>query len=502
MASSGGYKVRPWPSRTDSRDIFRIFLSPSNLVLHKFSAGDVCNIETPVGIMKPAVVWPAVEKIKDDIVQTSKALQKLYGLELGCKVLLSQTKYPIQDAKDVGLCEVFEDETDVSILPLDEEGRFHWSWLLEYAVEQAVILSPGMMLDNYECKGEKRAFKVQNINFSADHMLYRAHKGCKVYIVENTKETAHPKDNLKCELLIPSDGVGGLDRQIKQLNDIVAMYSRSYDSLSNVPTFFQPRQGGILLYGARGTGKSTLLRRVSEAGWQKVFHIDYTTTTSRAEDGEAVITRVFSDALRYQPSVIIMDTLDSIANKEGSSSLGRATSVGQTLCRQLERLENTRTLAIGCARNLTDIHQDLRGVGRFELEIEMPIPDSKSRAEILKVLSGLPKDSIQSTLDGIATRTHGFVGADLKKLLGQAVKIKAIRDRVSESDHAGIENVLPDVLLDDMKADFDGALLRVRPTAMQEVFVETPNVRWSDIGGQHGVKEELEEAVIWPIKVM
>ncbi len=501
MASSGGYKVRPWPSRTYSKDIFRIFLSPSNLVLHRFSAGDVCNIETPVGLMKPAVVWPAAEKIKEDIVQTSKALQKLYGLELGCKVLLSQTKHPIQDANDVGLCEVFEDGSDVSLSPLDEGGRFYWSWLLEYAVEQTVILSPGMMLDNYECKGEKREFKVQKINFSADPLLYYAHKGCKVHIVESTKETAHPGDNLKCELLIPRDGVGGLDRQIQQLNDILAMYSHSYDRTSKLPAFFQPRQGGILLYGARGTGKSILLRKISEAGWQKVFRIDHTTTTSRAEDSEAVITRVFSDALRYQPSVIIMDTLDSIANKQESPSLGRAISIGQVLCRQLERLENTRTLAIGSSRSLTDIYQDLRGVGRFELEVEIPIPDSTSRAEILKILSGLPKDSIQSTLDGIATRTHGFVGADLKKLLGQAVKIRAIRDRVSESDHTEIKKVLPDELLDDMKADFDGALLRVRPTAMQEVFVETPNVRWSDIGGQHGVKEELEEAVIWPIRV-
>ena len=502
MASSMGYKVRPWPSRTDSRDIFRIFLSPSNLVLHKFSAGDVCNIETPAGLIKPAVIWPAAEKIKEDIVQISKALQKLYGLELGCKVLISQNKHPIQDANDVALCEVFEDESDVSLSPLDEGGRFHWSWLLEYAVKQAGILSPGMMLDKYECKGEKRAFEVQRINYSADSLLYRAHKGCKVNIMENIMETAQPGDSLKCELFIPSEGVGGLDRQIKQLNDIVAMYSPSDDSTSNVPAFFQPRQGGILLYGARGTGKSTLLRKVSEAGWQNVFHIDHSTTTSRAADAEAVITRIFSDALRYQPSVIIMDTLESIASKQESPSLGRAFCIGQVLSRQLERLENSRTLAIGSCRNLTDIYQDLRGVGRFDLEVEIPIPDSMSRAEILKVLSGLPKDGVQSTLDGIATRTHGFVGADLKKLLGQAVKIRAIRDRVAESDYMVIKNVLPNVLLDDMKADFDGALLRVRPTAMQEVFVETPNVRWSDIGGQHGVKEELEEAVIWPIKVM
>lgn len=506
MALSEGYKVRPWPSsRSKSRDIFRIFLSPSNLVLRKLSAGDFCNIETPAGSVKPAVVWSSTEKIGPDIVQTSKALQKLYSLELGCRILISRSNLSITDANDVTLCEVSPDEPDMSLPPLDDSERFHWAWILEYALEKAETLAPGMLLDNVEGKGEKRTFKIQQVNSSTDLKLYRAQKSCKAHVVRDTVlGLADAENNEKQTLVIPNKGVGGLDKQIQQLNDIVAMYSESNDSSFNMPAFFQPRQGGILLYGARGTGKSTVLKKISEAGWQKVFHIDNSTISQRVGQSEVDIDQIFSNALRYQPSVVIIDSLDSIAGKRDPQESGRAGSVGQILSRELERLENTRTLAIGAVRIPMDIHQDLRGAGRFEIEIEIAIPDSTSRAEILKVLTGLPKDSAHSTLDSIAARTHGFVGADLKKLLGLAVKTRDIRARASKSSDEEIssDEITSEALLHDMKEDFDNALLRVQPTAMQEVFVETPDVRWSDIGGQHGVKEELEEAVVWPIKVL
>ena len=502
MATSAGYRVRPWPSsRTDSNNIFRVFLSPSKLLLHKISAGDVCNLETPDGSMRPVIVWPAAEKIKEDIVQTSKALQEIYSLELGCRVHLIQRRIPIDIAMDVQLYEICEDQSG-TLLPLsDVNGRSHWSWLLEYALAKAEVLAPGLRLNNVECKGETRAFKVQQINLSTEMSLYRADLGCKVRIVEKISDLAYADHNVRPKLMIPNAGIGGLDKQLKQLNDIVAIYSDSNYIKTNMPTFFQPRQGGMLLYGAQGTGKSMLLRKIAEAGWQRVFHIDHTSITSRIEESEVVIASVFSDALRYQPSVIIMDSLDLIASKQEPQYLGQGISIGQVLSRQLERLENACTLAIGSTRSLTDIHQDLRGAGRFELEVEIPIPDSRSRSEILKILCNLPKDSVQSTLDDIATQTHGFVGADLKKLLGQAVKIRAVRDPLFKPDHERTSQIMPEVLLDTMKEDFDRALLRVRPTAMQEIFVETPIVRWNDIGGQRGVKEELEEAVIWPLKV-
>ena len=503
-----GYRVRPWPpSQANSRQVFRILLSPSNLAMHKFSAGDVCNIETPSGSIKPAIVWPvsATEKPKEDIVQTSKALQKLYGLELGCRILISPSAQSIMDASDVVLCSFSGDESEMTLPPLDESERFHWAWLLEYALEMAELLAPGMVLSSIEGRGETRTFKVQQVNLSTDCKLYRAQKRCNVRIVADPiLAAADAEKERKQTLVIPNEDVGGLDKQIQELNNIVAMYSDSNNSKSNMPAFFQPRQGGLLLHGARGTGKSMVLKKISEAGWQRVFHIDSSAISQRVGQSEIAITQTFSDALRCQPSVIIIDSLDSIASRQDYQDLGRAVTVGQLLSRELERLENTRTLAIGAVRNLMDIHQDLRGAGRFELEVEIAIPDSSSRAEILKVLTGLPKNGRHSTLDGIAARTHGFVGADLKKLLGQAVKTRDIRARASRTDDEQIisREVTSEALLHDMREDFENALFKVRPTAMQEVFVETPDIRWIDIGGQQKVKEELEEAIVWPIKVL
>ncbi|KAL2048584.1 hypothetical protein N7G274_000496 [Stereocaulon virgatum] len=509
MAVSEGYKeyrVRPWPpSQANSRQIFRILLSPSNLAMHKFSAGDVCNIETTSGSLKPAVVWPvsATEKPKEDIVQISKALQKLYGLELGCRILISRSAQSVMDASDVVLYSFSGDESEISLPSLDESARFHWAWLLEYALEMAEFLAPGMVLSRIEGRGETRTFKVQEVNLSTDCKLYRAQKRCNVRVVTDPIVAATDAEKKRGQtLIVPNEDVGGLDKQIQEVNNIVAMYSDSNDSKSNMPAFFQPRQGGILLHGARGTGKSMVLKKISEAGWRRVFHIDSSAISQRVVQSEIAITQTFSDALRCQPSVIIMDSLDSIASKQDYQDLGRAITVGQLLSRELERLENTRTLAIGAVRNLMDIHQDLRGAGRFELEIEIVIPDSSSRAEILKILTGLPKNGRHSTLDGIAARTHGFVGADLKKLLGQAVKARDIRTRAYGPDYE--QNISMEVtseaLLHDMREDFDNALLKVRPTAMQEVFVETPDIRWIDIGGQQRVKEALEEAIVWPIK--
>ena len=470
--------------------------------MHRLSAGDVCHIETPAGSIKPAVAWPAAEKIKDDIVQISKALQRLYNLELGCRVLISRSNVLIIDASDVELCEVPKEEPEMTLPALDETGRYHWSWLLEHTLEKAEILAPNMILDSVEGKAESRTFKILSINSSTDLGLYRAHQGCKVQILVDNPEADHAEKKSLQTLVIPNGGIGGLGKQMKQLNDTIAMYSESCYRRPNMPAFFQPCQGGILLYGVRGTGKSTVLRKISEAAWHKVFHIDNAVFNLRAGESEATINRIFSDALRRQPSVIIIDSLDVFAESRDTQEPRRSEGVGHTLSRELQRLGNTRTLAIGAARRLSSIHQDLRGPGRFELEIELPIPDSTSRAEILKVITGLPKEKAHPTLDSVASRTHGFVGADLKKLIGQAVKIRAIRDKDSGLTHGeSTEHVAPESLLEDMREDFENALLRVRPTAMQEVFVETPGVRWSDIGGQHSVKEELEEAIVWPMKV-
>ena len=501
------YKVRP-SSRTDSRDMFRIYLSPAQLLLHKFHAGGICHIGTLEGSTRPAIVWPATEKIKDDVVQISKALQALYGLKLESRISIERGDVAIINADEITLREIFQSDSNSSPPSVDEDVRLCWAWLLKVNhLCKAEIVTPGMIFDRVEAGDEKRSYHVQRINCSTEPRLYRAGPSCTV----NLNGGESPGESLNtngCEggksfLTVPSEGIGGLERQIGRLNDEITAYSAPQQSNTKILYSYQLWRGSILLHGAQGTGKSMLLRKICEAGWRRVFHIDKNFGSHRLGGNETAIDQVFSDALSCQPSVIIIDNLESIAGRQGPTDFARPVNVGNILSRQLDRLDRTQTLAVGATRDLTEIDQDLRSEGRLDVEVEVPIPDSKSRAEILKVLCDLRKDEAHPTLERIAARTHGFVGADLDKLFRRAVKKIYAQDRALGTRSEGVDcwPTEPKAFLENMEDAFSSALQEIRPTAIQEIFLETPSIRWTDIGGQHEVKKHLEQAVVWPFKV-
>ena len=487
------YKVRP-SSRTASRDMFRIYLSPAHLLLYKFHAGDICHIGTLEGPSRPAIVWPATEKIKDDVVQISKALQDLYGLKLDSRISIERGDVATINADEITLHELCQSESKSSLPRLDEDERSLWALLLKKNyLCKAEIVTPGMIFDSVELGDEKRSYHVQRINCSTEPRLYRAGPSCTVYLNEGSKSF----------LTVSSEGVGGLERQIGLLNDIIIEYSANQQSNTSFPLRYELLYSGILLHGAQGTGKSMLLRKICEAGWRGVFHVEDNFGSHQLGGTEAAVRQVFSDALGCQPSVIIIDNLESIAGRQGRTDVARSVDVGSILCRQLDRLDGTQTLAVGATRNLTEIDQDLRITGRLRLAIEVPIPDSKSRAEILKVQCHLRKDEAHPTLERIAARTHGFVGADLVELKCRAAQKTRAQDRARGIRSEGFESRPTELkaFLESMEDAFGSALQEIRPTAIQEIFLETPFIRWTDIGGQHEVKKRLEQAVVWPLKV-
>ena len=516
MAELPKHTIRPFsrPARSDQKDAFRIYLSPSTLLLHKLRAGDPCYLTGSNGPSQTAVAWTAPEKIQDNVVQTSKVLQTLYGFRLGDKVSISRHEGPFQDVVTVCLREVSECNGH-AVLPIEATQTDHWEWLLEHPLSKAEFISTGMIFEDLEYKDFRRAFIIKSINGQTWPNVFRFTKGSKARL-ESTEpdEQSTLRDNHCLE--ISGAGIGGLGRQICQINERLSAYTDGHSRLK-MPPWFRRRRGGILLYGPSGTGKTLLLGGIASAKWRKVLFLDDSATRRSIGDGEATVRRVFADALRSEPSVIIADQLENIAGKAGGPEGFQATSLVYALIRELDAAKGSKVLFVAATRRLIDIHESLRVPGRLDFEVEVPIPDAIARIDILKTLQDLPSLTPNAMLDRLGERTHGYVGADLMALLQSAaekaesrylLKIELDEAQPQGNGHATQHDTNLNqseeedtISVELTETDFDLALTDIEPTAMREVFLETPKVRWGDIGGQHMVKQSLKEAVEWPFKV-
>jgi len=513
------YTVRPFskPPRTDLKDVFRVYLSPSTLLLHKLRSGDACILQMaeeeddPEVNPVPAIAWTAPERPQDNNVQTSKALQELHGLRLGDKVSIKALHDPITDANSVTLSEIPQADLQDPLAFLSELERGHWAWFLERPLMKAEFLCPGMTLNEIDLKGQRRSFKIEQIDSSnSPRALYR-YMSTSVVTVRGGVPQSVPSAFESRSLLIKQDGIGGLTRQLDILNQRLAAYGGKFQRVK-FPSYYRPRRGGVLLYGPSGTGKSLLLRKVSEACWTKVYHIDADIISRYGGSFDTAVARIFAEARRRQPSIVIIDHLETLAGKSRDFETARSGSITTSLSEEFGRLDDSRVLVIAATTNLSNVDDRLRRPGCFDLQIEIPIPDSKTRTEILKVLSATEVEARVPILESLGDRTHGFVGADLDKLVQLGVEKAKVRTLSTyENDFKVWNGILLDnhpastedteVVVEVTSIDLEKALLEVRPTAMQEVFLETPKVRWTDIGGQHEVKKSLKQAIEWPFKV-
>ncbi|KAK4908132.1 hypothetical protein LTR28_000362, partial [Elasticomyces elasticus] len=229
------------------------------------------------------------------------------------------------------------------------------------------------------------------------------------------------------------------------------------------------------------------------------------------------IRSVFAEAAAHQPSLIIIDDLDKIAGDSDTDSVSDAIS------REMDNSRNTQVLVVGATSNLASVNKSLRSPKRFKHEVEVTVPDMRARIEILKAFRDTDADHVISDdlLQTVGEKTHGFVGQDLDDLYERALDgacervKKEHRKWVPARDSNGNGQPWPDVASDASQnsseqedellslrfTDFEQPLLQVRPTAMREIFLETPKVQWSDIGGSAEVEQALTEVIEWPLKV-
>lgn len=295
------------------------------------------------------------------------------------------------------------------------------------------------------------------------------------------------------------DDLGGMSETIDQLREMVELPLR-YPELFQRLGVDPPK--GVLLYGPPGTGKTRLARAVANESSAQFFLINGPEIMGSAYgESEKKLREVFEQAAKAAPSIIFIDEIDSIAPKRGQTSGEAEKRLVAQLLTLMDGLEPRVNLVVIAATNRPDaIDEALRRPGRFDREIVVGVPDLRGRLEILGIHTrGMPLDP-QVDLNELARSTYGFVGADIAALAREAA-IEAVRRIMPRLD---LETAtIPADVLDTLcvtRDDFQSALKRVQPSAMREVMVQMPDVRWKDIGGLTDAMRKLKEGVELPLK--
>lgn len=500
MTEARNFTARPLskPARSDLKDAFRIYLSSSSLAALRLRADDLCTITSGEGPAKTAIAWTAVENIQSTVVQTSRTLQDCYGIKIGEKVAVGRTDGVLDDLASVVLVDISDSEKIAKYGPIDADERCHWEWALEFPLLRCEVLAQSLTFD-LELKGQRRSFQVVKVNAqnaSPGRTIFRFTKSTKVSIGMELEEVEEPPSNIA----VRPTGLGGLVRQIEDINESLSDFNIDPRKPS-MPPFYEHSRG-ILLYGPKGTGKSMLLRHIGNAGWKQVFRIGTSSLGRSIGEGELKLRSLFQEAARSKPSVILIDQLEFIAPKRSSFE---SQSLASVLCENLDAIRSASILVVAATRHPNEVDDSLRTPHRLGTEIELQVPTAKDRAEILRAIRGPVSAGLNDeVLNMLAEKTHGYVGADLFALL-QLVCRKARQRQLVESDSPAIPRTQNGgdftVDLTIQETDVWSSLQEIRPTAMREVFLETPRVKWSDIGGQHEIKRRLHQAVERPLKV-
>jgi transitional endoplasmic reticulum ATPase len=310
--------------------------------------------------------------------------------------------------------------------------------------------------------------------------------------VDDTEENSLPN--------VTYEDIGGLTDEVKKIREMVEVplkHPEVFERLGVEP----PK--GVLLHGPPGTGKTLLAKAVANESESNFILLNGPEIMSKFYgESEKKVREIFDEAEKNSPSIIFIDEIDAIAPKREDTHGEVERRVVSQLLTMMDGLQSRgKVVVIGATNRPNSIDEALRRPGRFDREVEIRAPDKKGRLQILKIHTrGMPLTK-DVDINLIASKTHGFVGADLASLTKEAAMV--VLRRLLPKLELKEDEPIPEEVLKELKIskkDFDEALKTVRPSAMREVLVETPNVSWDDVGGLENTKQELKEAVEWPLK--
>jgi transitional endoplasmic reticulum ATPase len=321
-----------------------------------------------------------------------------------------------------------------------------------------------------------------------------------VIITKNTRVefSEKPAKGFEGVKRISYEDIGGLKDELQRLHETIELPIRHPELFRKLG--IEPPKG-VLLYGPPGTGKTLIAKAVAnESGAHFISVAGPEVISKYYGESEQRLREVFEEARTNAPAIIFIDELDSITPRREEVTGEVERRVVAQLLTMMDGLEHRgQVVVIGATNRLDAIDPALRRPGRFDREIEIGVPAETDRNDILKIHTrGMPLAE-DVRLDVLAQQTHGFVGADLAAL-GREAAIRALRRYLPDINLE--EKEIPEEVLDRMFVtgkDFRTALRDVSPSAMREVMLEVSHVSWQDVGGLEAAKQEVREAVEYPL---
>jgi len=406
----------------------------------------------------------------------------------------------IGDKVEVKKAEVFIAER-ITIAPIISEGhKISFGQGIENFVKRGLLKRPVTKSDVVIVPG------IALMGGALPFMVIKTVPKGVVQITEDTLVDMKEEPVREGEVLtatVTYEDIGGLKEELQKVREMIELplkHAELFERLGIDP----PK--GVLLYGPPGTGKTLIAKAVANEAGANFYSIQGPEIMSKYYgQSEERLREKFEEAQKNAPSILFIDELDSIAPKreEVTGEVERRV-VAQLLTLMDGLAARGQVIVIGATNREEAIDPALRRPGRFDREIEIGVPDRGGRKEILMIHTrGMPIEGDDAFRDQLiselANLTHGFVGADVAALAREAA-MKALRRYLPEID---LNRPIPPEILEKMrvtKEDFKEALKEAEPSAMREVLVEVPHVKWEDVGGLEDVKMKLREAVEMPLK--
>jgi len=465
---------------SEQRDVGRKIarIDPNIAERLSISTGDALELSS-LGKKSTVLSWPAKDSDR------GKGLIRIDGftrnrLDVGINDTIEVRKVESKDAKSITLAPT----EPLRIVGAEE-------YLVEYL--NGALMSKGDTIP-INVMGQRIDLVVISTNPSGPVII---NDSTKITVSEESAKAAQ----IAKEVGVPSityEDIGGIRNEVGRVREMIELPLRHPELFKRLGV---EAPKGVLLHGPPGTGKTLLAKAVANETNANFYTIGGPEIMSKYYgESEEKLRNIFEQAEKNAPSIIFIDEIDSIAPKREESGELERRIVSQLLSAMDGMSSRGKVVVIGATNRINAIDPALRRPGRFDREIEIGVPDRNGRLEILQIHTrGMPvaKDV---NLEKLADISHGFVGADLQALSKEAA-MRSLRKVLPEIDLSS-ESIPGDTLRKIIVTmqDFLEVINEMEPSAMREVFVEVPDVKWEDIGGLSSIKQELQEAVEWPLK--